>query len=518
MTDAEKPARSTRRRLKWPAVGAALILLVLVALSLARSGADKQRQPLAAAATFRVERGPLDISVVQSGTIQSLDQVIIKNEVEGRTTILFLVREGTRVKKGDLLIELEASRLQDERVDQQIRVMNAEAAFIRARENLEVVRNQARSEEEKAELDARFAAEDLRKYLEGDHPKNLKEAEAQITIRQEELRRAQEKLQWSRVLFDEKYISQTELQADELAAQRAQLDLDLALTELALLKNFTHGRKLDELRSQEHQTAMALERTRRKAAADVLQAEVDLRARESEFQREQGKLEKIEQQIGKTRIYAPSDGLVVYATSTQANFRGNIEPLAEGQEVRERQELIYLPAPGSVKAEVKIHESNLDKVSVGLPVRITVNALPGRVFTGRVANIAPLPDAVSVWLNPDLKVYNTDIHLEGDVEGLRTGMSCRAEILVAQYADALYVPVQAVTRVDGHPTVFVRQGGQFGPRQVEVGLDNNRMVHVLQGLEVGELVLLTPPLQHPAEPAGRGEVRPPVAAGGGGRG
>lgn len=263
---------------------------------------------------------------------------------------------------------------------------------------------------------------------------------------------------------------------------------------------------------------MALERVRRKVAADILQAEVELRARESEFQREQGKLEKIEQQIERTRIHAPNDGLVVYATSTQANFRGNIEPLAEGQEVRERQELIYLPAPGSVKAEVKIHESNLDKVSVGLPVRITVNALPGRVFSGRVAGIAPLPDAVSVWLNPDLKVYNTDIHLEGEVEGLRTGMSCRAEIQVAQYPDALYVPVQAVTRVDGQPTVFVRQGGQFGPRQIEVGLDNNRMVHVLKGLEEGDTVLLTPPLQRPGEPGGRGEVRPPLAAGGGGRG
>ncbi|WP_305042790.1 efflux RND transporter periplasmic adaptor subunit [Geoalkalibacter sp.] len=518
MTDVKIPTGSIKRLLKWLLPGVALLALVLAGLYLARSGSGKERQLLESAATFRAQRGPLEITVAQSGTIQSLDQVILKNEVEGRTTILFLVREGTRVNKGDLLIELDASRLQDERVDQQIRLMNAEAAFIRARENLEVVRNQARSEEEKAELDARFAVEDLRKYLEGDYPKNLKEAEAQITIRQEELRRAQEKLQWSRVLFDEKYISQTELQADELAAQRAQLDLDLAMTELDLLKNFSHGRKLDELRSQEHQTAMALERVRRKVAADVLQAEVELRARESEFQREQGRLEKIEQQIARTRIHAPNDGLVVYATSTQANFRGNIEPLAEGQEVRERQELIYLPAPGSVKAEIKIHESNLDKASIGLPVRITVNALPSRVFSGRVANIAPLPDAVSVWLNPDLKVYNTDIHLEGNVEGLRTGMSCRAEILVAEYPDALFVPVQAVTRVDGHPTVFVRQGGQFGPRQVEVGLDNNRMVHVLKGLEVGDTVLLNPPLQHPGEPAGRGGARSPLAAGGGGRG
>lgn len=472
-----------------------IVVVVAVALTFYVSGGAKERQNTQGTSTFKVEQGPLAISVAQSGTIQSLDQVVIKNEVEGRTTILYLVREGTRVNKGDLLIELDASRLNDDMVDQQIRMINAEAAYIRARENLEVVRNQAQSETERAELDAQFAAEDLKKYVDGDFPKDLMSAEARITINREELRRAEEKLEWSRVLFEEKYISQTELQADELAAQRAQLDLDLALAELKLLQDFTYRRKLDELRSQENQTAMALERVRRKATADVIQAEAELRARESEFQREQGRVVKLEQQIAKTRIYAPNDGLVVYATSTQANFRGNAEPLAEGQEIRERQELIYLPAPGSVKAEIKVHESNLEKVRVGMPVRITVNALPGRVFQGRVTNIAPLPDAVSVWLNPDLKVYNTDIHIEGDAEGLRTGMSCRAEIMVAEYPEALYVPVQAVTRIDGMPTVYVRQGANFGPRQVEVGLDNNRMVHVLGGLEVGEAVLLTPPLE-----------------------
>lgn len=500
----KRPGLSPRQ---WLLLLGVVLVLILVGVFLVTPGTGRERNAFEDQATFRVERGPLTINVAQSGTIQSLDQVVIKNEVEGRTTILFLVKEGERVKKGDLLIELDASRLLDERIDQQIRVMNAEAAFIRSRENLEVVRNQAQSEVEKAELDARFAVEDLKKYEEGDYPKEMMEAEARITIRREELRRAQEKLEWSQVLFAEKYISQTELQADELAAQRAQLDLDLALAELDLLKNFTYRRKLDELTSKQHQNAMALERVQRKATADTVQAEVELRARDSEFQREQGRLAKIENQISKTRIQAPSDGLVVYATSTQANWRGNAEPLAEGQEIRERQDLIYLPAPGSVKAEVKVHESNLQKIELGMPVRITVSALPGRVFRGRIANIAPLPDAVSVWLNPDLKVYNTDIHLDEDVSGLRTGMSCRAEILVADYADALYVPVQSVIRVDDMPTVYVRSGSRFVPRPVEVGLDNNRMVHILDGLKEGETVLLNPPLKRPAENPAAGGAR-----------
>ncbi|WP_052464822.1 efflux RND transporter periplasmic adaptor subunit [Geoalkalibacter subterraneus] len=461
-------------------------------------------------AVFEVVRGDLTISVLEAGTIQARDQVVIKNEVEGRTTILSLVEEGSHVRKGDLLIELDASQLQDALVDQQIRVQNAEAAYIRSRENLEVIRNQARSDVEKARLDAQFAVEDLRKYKEGDYPKQLMEAESTITIREEELRRAQEKLEWSRVLFKEKYISQTELQADELAAQKAQLDLELARAALDLLKNYSNKRELDELESQVSQTAMALERAERKASADVVQAEAELRAKDSEYRREKSKLEKIEQQIAKTRLYAPKDGLVVYATSAQANWRGNVEPLDEGQEVRERQELIYLPAPDSVKAQIKVHESVLDQVKEGLPVRITTNALPGRIFQGRVASIAPLPDAMSVWLNPDLKVYNTDIHLEGDVAGLRTGMSCQAEILIDEIEDALFVPLQSVTVLNGLQVVYIEGARGYVPRPVEVGRNNRRMVHILDGLEEGDMVLLSPPLASGSERGEKEEDELPV--------
>lgn len=448
---------------------------------------------------FAVRRGPLTISVTESGTIKAREQIIIKSEVEGRTTILTLVPEGTRVKAGDLLIELDASRLEDQKVDQEIRVMNAEAAFVRARENLEVVKNKAASEIDQAELDLRFAGEDLEKYNEGEFPKKVMEAEAKVALAREELQRTEEKLEWSRVLLGEKYLSQTEMQADELAASKARLDLQLAEADDKLLRTFTYKREMAQLESDLKQNAMALERVRREASADTVQAGADLRAKESEFTRQQDKLAKLGEQIGKTRIFAPADGLVVYATSAKATWRGNVEPLDEGQEVRERQELIYLPTASSFLAEVKVHESSLKKISKGLSARLTIDALPGLSFTGTVAKIAPLPDAQSIFLNPDLKVYRTEVHIDGDGSDLRTGMSCRAEIVVTTYEDVFQVPMQAVLRVGGKPTVYVRRGEDWAPRPVETGLDNNRMIHIVSGLDEGEEVLLTPPLNEAAE-------------------
>jgi len=458
-------------------------LIVIIGIAAARSTLFQADEDTTSNhATFVVKRGPLRISVIESGTIKAREQVIIKNEVEGKTSILSLIEEGIRVKKGDLLIELDSSKLLDQKIDQQIRVKNAEAAFIGARENLAVGENQAQSEIDKAELAYNFAKQDLKKYLEGEYPNELKEAESRITIAREEVTRAREKLEWSRKLFDQKYISQTELHADELAEKKKILELELAQNNLELLENFTYQRKLVQLESDVKQAKMALERTVRKAKADVVQAKANMEAKKAEFARQKDKLKKIEEQIEKTKIYAPADGLVIYATSAKTGGRRRtVEPLQEGQEVRERQELIYLPTTSSAKAEVAIHETSLDKVRIGLSAKITVDALPGETFTGSVAKIAPLPDAHAAWLNPDLKVYNTDIYLDNGNSALRTGMSCKAEIIIEQYQDATYVPVQTVLRVGGEATVYVVYGKTLEPRKVEIGLDNNRMVRIIRG-------------------------------------
>jgi hypothetical protein len=74
-------------------------------------------------------------------------------------------------------------------------------------------------------------------------------------------------------------------------------------------------------------------------------------------------------------------------------------------------------------------------------------------------------------------------------------MSCKAEIIVEQHAEVVYIPVQAVLRVAGQPTVYVVKDGIVKERKVDIGLDNNSMVIVRSGLAEGEVVLLTPPLK-----------------------
>src|SRR5690606_7601977 len=137
--------------------------------------------------------------------------------------------------------------------------------------------------------------------------------------------------------------------------RKAELDLELAEESLKLLLEYTYQRRIEELKSNVEQTAMALERARRKAAADVVQAEAELQAREADFNRQKSQLAKLDEQIAKARIHARTDGMVIYSTTGQGGWRGNSEPLAEGQTVRERQDLINLPTASDVMAVIKVH-------------------------------------------------------------------------------------------------------------------------------------------------------------------
>jgi hypothetical protein len=120
--------------------------------------------------------------------------------------------------------------------------------------------------------------------------------------------------------------------------------------------------------------------------------------------------------------------------------------------------------------------------------------VPGRIFLGKVSKISLLPDAQRMWANPDLKVYKTDIEIDGGGDVLKSGMNCDAEIVVEQHASAVYVPIQCVARVDKIPSVWVKTPAGSVIRPVEIGLDNNRFVRIVSGVAPGEEVLLTPPL------------------------
>ena len=157
--------------------------------------------------------------------------------------------------------------------------------------------------------------------------------------------------------------------------------------------------------------------------------------------------------------------------------------------------MIVIPDTTQLKVEIKVHETWINKIDVNQPAKITTTAFPDEVFTGKVLKKAPMADSQSYSLLEDVKVYTTDVSIEGTHNYLRTGMTAKVEILIDKLKDVLYVPIQSVvTEEDDQKKVcYVLTDKGQQKREVEIGLFNDDFVEIKNGLVEGEQVLLNPP-------------------------
>jgi HlyD family secretion protein len=504
---------------KWLWIGLVLLVLAGTGVWLARGGDEAE----GAVRGAKVRRGSLKVAVVQRGNLAAKDANSVKSEVEGQSTILWLVPEGTQVKPGDLLVELDASDLVDKKVAQEISVQNAEASYQKAKAQYDIQESQNRSDIEAAERKLAFARIDKEKYeaSNGDYAQLFAAAEEKIKLAEGELAKSQNTYDWSKQLAQKGFLTKSELDRDELDFQRAQVSLDQARRNKQLLVDYDAPRKRAELDADLREAQRGLDRAQLEATSKIVDYQAALGTSRSKLDLEKEKLAKYIDQLAKSKIKSSTTGMVVYARVEGGGRMGGSEPIQEGTTVRERQEILSIPTTGGLIVEASIHESVLKQVSIGKSCSIQVDALPGQVFKGRVQFVALLPDKGSWWANPNQRLYRTEIAVEDGNLEMRPGMSCSVEILSDLIEDCLQVPVQSVVLNEGRTIAFVAAAaGSVEQRTVKVGRASETFVEVTEGLKEGEEVLLAPPPGFtpkgaPEAEGGRPAGGPPGSMGGG---
>jgi HlyD family secretion protein len=529
--EADTQANKTglRKRL-WiiPAL-VAVVALVLVLLGSARKATVAAID--SGLNTFTVRKDSLTVTVTESGSIKARNSIDIKSEVEGQTTIISIVPEGTYITRedvnnGKILVALDSSTPRDQLELRKIDLATAQANFTDANESYLIQVKQNESDITAAQLKVKFALMDLQKYLGEMVAKNLvdqaqqdpnssidmawlltqiedpnlgteasqkiRELTGNATLAQENLAKATYTLKWTEELFAKQYVAQTELQKDQLEKKRYEIEKIKGEIAIRLFGRYEFPKQVEQYLSNYAEAIRELERTEARARSKLAQAMALLRGAESRYQLQRDLVSKLERQIAACTIKAPAPGLVVYSSSGDP-FRGRERRIEEGAAVYERQNIISLPDTSEMIAEIGVHESSVDKVRPGQTAKITIDSLPDTTFEGKVLKIAPLPDASRSWLSPDLKVYPTQVSIEGLHEALRPGKSAKVEILVEQLQDVPIVPVLAVANREGKKICYVTTGQGAQPREVQTGAFNNTFVQITDGLTVGEQVLLNVP-------------------------
>lgn len=505
-----------KRRITLKQIISALIVIGLVGAATwhftPRKRASSDDQPL-----YQVKKSPLEISVSSTGTIQSRNSQVVRSMAKGRNTIIWVIEEGKVVTNGQLLVTLDSSELEKERDQQEITVANANDALTQAVEKLEIAKIDKESKLSQAELKLMLSKMSHEKYHQGEYPQQLQDAESKITMAQEEVERAKETLGWTEKLAAEGFVTRSDLQADQLSLRQKEISLRSAVTSMNLLTNFTAREQRAKLTADVEQAERELDRTQRETKSNIAQVESNVSAKRQEAERQLDRLNTLKDQVAACKITAPTNGLVIYASTMQASKRRwGGEPLAVGSQVYQSQDLIFIPISGEMVVQFNVPESELSKLQLGLDATISVDAIPDFFIGGKLTKIGLLPDGQNAWLNPDMNVYNCEISINGDdpkIEQLRAGMSCNISMQIASYKDVYSIPMQCVLRVKGSPSVFMLEDGKPTPHPVSIGYDNGRLIHIKEGIKEGDEIMLTPPLDI-AEKADESN-KPPVGMPGG---
>jgi multidrug efflux pump subunit AcrA (membrane-fusion protein) len=154
----------------------------------------------------------------------------------------------------------------------------------------------------------------------------------------------------------------------------------------------------------------------------------------------------------------------------------------EGQAVQAGDNLFLIADRSVLWVDLAIFESDARMLRVGVPVELTVDALPARKHRGRVTFIHPTLDTTTRTLTARVEVKNRD----GE---LRPGMYVTARLVPGSH-ERLTVPLTAVLPTGTRQLVFVNRGdGQFAPREVQTGTRNDSLVEIVRGLRPGDEVV-----------------------------
>src|SRR3954447_17275356 len=415
---------SARRWYVWPAVSL-LTLAALAAVWGARRISGGSGGPVVAGKFFAVSPMDLDIKVRKDGELQAVNNVDVTCMVEGRSTIVYLVKEGENVKKGDLLVEIDSSTLRQTLQTATLEVKQAESDLRNSQEMLAIQQNQNAADLEAATVDLELAKLALQQYKDGTYPQELADAETLVKMTEITVRNKEEDLEQTKALFAKGFVTAADVKQAELSVTTVHNDLRKAETALTVLTKFKNPTDMATRQSEVSQADQKLARVRRTNASMLAKSQADVDTKQIALATKTKNLHKLEEQVDLCKIAAPSDGMVVYARDDDELG------MIEGAQVRERQRLIRLPDASQMKAAVKINESRVPKLRIGQRALVRVVGFPDPVGA-TVTRISPMADGSSRWMNPELREYPVELVLDRTLPDMKPSLTATAEVFVEQ--------------------------------------------------------------------------------------
>ena len=377
--------------------------------------------------TTQVIQGDLVVKISATGVVEPNFQVEVKSKASGEV-LKFKYEEGDRIKKGQLLLQLDKS-------DEVRSVARAQADLAGATAKLNKAKTALLSQETKYQT-------------------TLKSAESQAQGAEANLKESEDKLKRQEDLFQKKFASREALQAAQTTFKVNQENLIQARSSVQAAKDSIHD-------------------------IEVKKHEIDL-AR-VEVQRAKITLAEARERLDETEIFAPISGVLIEKFVEQGQIiSSGISNVSGGTTLANLADLSRL----FIIADVD--ETDIGSVQIGQLVKVTADAYPGRAFTGKVQRISPKGQVEN-----SVTIFKVKIEIQGKAKGiLKPMMTANVDIISKELKNVLYLPREAlrVEKNKKYAAILVNNEPKEVP--VTTGVRNPIHIQILSGLEADQEVLI----------------------------
>jgi HlyD family secretion protein len=334
----------------------------------------------------------LQVTVVERGTLESSENrdVVCRVKAGSRgtyaTTIRWVIDDGSIVKKGQLLMELDDSALQDNFRTQAVAVEKAKGDWMKADEDLIITVKQNESDIATAVAALDVAALDYDKFLgirtdsaldplgglagagatlveRGEYRQKYEDISSQLKQAESDLEAYRDRASWAERSVRFGYLTPSQAKVEQSKMESGQDKVSQLQKQKYILETFQRQRDLTDLKTKLEVARLGLDKAYKQAEAKKNQAESTRRTTYSVYQQELDKLREIEDQIRECRVVAPQDGMVVYYRDQSSRWSSTNDGLIQqGAQIKEGQKLIRIPDLKRMQVNTKIHEAMVSRI------------------------------------------------------------------------------------------------------------------------------------------------------------
>jgi RND family efflux transporter MFP subunit len=404
----------------WRKRRTAAVVIAVVATSVAVFGFVHYSRHSPSVSTVEVKRGEFLDAIQFRGELKAMKTVTTSAPSDaGDLQILKMATDGSRLNQGDMIVEFDPSKNQQDLANDRSILKSAQA-------EIEQVRAQNRLTEEADATDVTKA-----RY---------------------------------------------EVELAKLEASKGEIVSKIEGSEAALKLNDA------EQALREAETKLSSDRAADQAAVESKKNASDKAAFDAQ---------RAEHALASMTLKVPSSGTI---SLIPIWHDGGVSPFKPGDRAWPGAPIAELPDASSLRIVARVDETERGRLALMQPVKIQLDAISDRQFTGKLARIGTLAssDFSAGWPIP--RNFDLEITLDQSDQRLKPGMTVQIAVIVDRVPDAVTIPAQALFLKSGQNVAFVWDGSAFRQRVIQVERRSRDRILISNGLQPGDLVALKDPL------------------------